>query len=107
MSGKEYPEPPEPNTCGGYYCSEEHGHIDCDLNPKIRACESPGLTMQGATVIEISDGHGGRCWKAAAEIGSIFGSEVSGGIEAYGRTKEEALERLETERRKLYESLWA
>ena len=26
---KEYPEPPEPNACGGYYCSEEHGHIDC------------------------------------------------------------------------------
>ncbi len=19
----------EPNECGGYYCSEEHGHIDC------------------------------------------------------------------------------
>lgn len=29
MSDKQYPEAPEPNACGGYYCSENHGHIDC------------------------------------------------------------------------------
>ena len=22
--------PPDANECGGYYCSPEHGHIDCD-----------------------------------------------------------------------------
>lgn len=27
MSEDDYQEP-EANECGGYYCSEEHGHID-------------------------------------------------------------------------------
>jgi hypothetical protein len=26
---REQEELSERNTCGGYYCSEEHGHIDC------------------------------------------------------------------------------
>lgn len=29
MSDKEYPEPSKPETCGGNFCNEEHGHIDC------------------------------------------------------------------------------
>ena len=27
--------PPEKNECGGYYCSPEHGHIDCEQLHKI------------------------------------------------------------------------
>lgn len=34
MSEDDYQEP-EANECGGYYCSEEHGHIDC--NPAIKS----------------------------------------------------------------------
>lgn len=42
MSGeKEYPMP-EKNECGGYYCSEEHGHIDCQLVP----CKSCGKRIK-------------------------------------------------------------
>ena len=28
-------EPPEKNECGGYYCSPEHGHIDCNQRHRI------------------------------------------------------------------------
>lgn len=74
---------------------EEHRHYDC----------TPGLTMEGA-VLELIPNHGNPCWKATAQIGTIFGSEVEGQIEAYGSTKEIAIERLGEERRKLHESLW-
>lgn len=101
MSEKEYPEP-ERNECGGYYCSEEHGHIDCGR----RHCCTPGLTTEGAVVTEVNTAHGQHFWKAVAKIGTIFGSEVEGEISAIGSTKEQALEHLAEERRKLHESLW-
>lgn len=33
---------PKPNECGGYYCCEEHGHIDCDLAKLERALKAAG-----------------------------------------------------------------
>lgn len=33
---KEYTEPIK-NECGGYYCSEEAGHIDCQIPSFVRA----------------------------------------------------------------------
>lgn len=65
----------------------------------------PGLTMEEAVVEQVSN-HGVTCWKATAQIGTIFGADVEGEIIGYGRTKEQALERLAVERKKLYESLW-
>ncbi len=43
----EWDEPePAPNPCGGYYCDEEVGHIDCDKpedGPPFDYKESPTL----------------------------------------------------------------
>lgn len=108
---KEYPEP-EKNECGGYYCAPEVGHIDCGLNRdgtiKIHECCTPGLTMEGVTFEEITNPNSrtGHYWKATQKIGSIFGSEVEGQIEAFGSTKEKAVENLASERQRLNESLW-
>lgn len=63
--------------------------------------------MHGATVEEIHNAHGQHYFKASADIGSIFGYEVHGGIDAIGPTREIALERLKEKRKHLYESLWA
>ncbi len=101
---KEYPEP-EKNACGGLYCSEEHGHIDCQSS-KIHISKHPGLTMSGANLSEELNCDGSKYWKATAKIGSIFGSDVEGEIMGIGKTQELALEHLESERKKLYESLW-
>lgn len=72
-------------------------HEDCHI----------GLTMDGADVRQVSDGLGGTCWVATAKIGSIFGAEVHGELQGIGRTREQSLERLKEEQRKLAESLWA
>lgn len=72
-------------------------HEDCNI----------GLQMEDARVVEIHNAHGQHYWKATSKIGSIFGSEVEGEIVGYGRTKEQALERLKEETRKLADSLWA
>lgn len=66
-----------------------------------------GLTMQGTTVEEIHNAHGQHYWKATAQIGTIFGSEVEGELTGFGRTKEAALAALAKERRDLNDSLWA
>lgn len=66
----------------------------------------PGLTMEGIT-FELCPNHGHPCWKATAQIGSIFGAEVEGQLVGIGKTKEIAVERLQKEQKKLYESLWA
>jgi len=67
---------------------------------------SPGLTIDGV-VFELCPNHGKPCWKATAQIGTIFGSEVEGELVGIGHTKEKALERLAEERTKLHESLFA
>ncbi len=68
----------------------------------------PGLQMgSGITFTELTQPDGvTKYWKAEQEIGSIFGSEVEGGICSYGKTKEQALANLEKEAERLYESLW-
>ena len=68
--------------------------------------DQPGMTMQGIKLTQITPTHQPPYWKAEQEIGTLFGAEVDGGISAIGRTKEEALEHLKEERRKLHESLW-
>lgn len=72
-------------------------HEDCNI----------GLQMEGAVVKEIHNAHGQHYWKATSKIGTIFGSEVEGEIVGIGATREQALERLKEETRKLAESLWA
>lgn len=54
---------------------------------------------------EVHNSYGQHYWIAMARIGSIFGSEVEGELKAIGPTKEIALDRLNTEREKLYQSL--
>lgn len=74
------------------------------MNPVHYDC-TPGLTMDDAVLTEIPN-HGKPCWKAVAQIGTIFGGEVSGELTGFGATKEKALEALAEERRKLHEWLW-
>lgn len=103
-------EPPfhEKNECGGYYCSMEHGHIDCKhakAEMQAHQCCTPGLVMEGVVLTEHTNSHGQHYWKAVAKIGAIFGSEVEGELTAIGTTKEQALEHMSEERRKLHESI--
>lgn len=48
-----------------------------------------------------------KYWRASSAIGSIFGSEVDGECEGFGKTKEQALQRLSESVQRLSESLWA
>jgi hypothetical protein len=80
--------------------------MNADLKSQIHECCSPGLVMEGVTVIELPN-HGKPCFKAVSKIGSLFGSEVEGELTGIGATREQALERLKEERAKLYESMWA
>lgn len=66
-------------------------------------CSEIGMTMGTTTVRQLPDG----TWKAAAPIGTIFGSEVEGECSGIGATKEAALEALAKDRRNLNDSLWA
>lgn len=67
---------------------------------------TPGLTMEGAVIEEITNAHGQHYFKATAQIGTIFGSEVEGELTGIGSTREKALEKLAQEQHKLHESLW-
>lgn len=49
---------------------------------------------------------GSLYWYAERRIGSIFGSVVQGVCSGIGRTKGQALERLQEDEAQLYESLW-
>lgn len=96
--GEEHTEPVK-NGCGGYYYSEEVGHIDCQC--------SPGMTVGGITFKELPNALGGTYWKATQNIESVFGASVDGEISAVGKSKEHAAQNLEIERKKMNESLWA
>lgn len=71
--------------------------------------KSPGLTMDGVTFEHVvnPNSRSGAYWTATAKIGSIFGADVEGELTGIGTTREMALARLDEERKKLYESLWA
>lgn len=74
-----------------------HQHFDCH----------PGLTMEGVAFEERTQPDGTtKYWRASSPIGTIFGSEVEGECEGFGATKEQALERLNADIRKLHEILW-
>ncbi len=75
---------------------KEYSHFDC----------TPGLTTDGPVVTEITNAHGQHYFKAVAQIGTIFGSEVDGHCEGIGATREQALQRLKEDQDKLHESLW-
>lgn len=76
----------------------KHHQFDCH----------PGLTMKGVIFEERTQPDGiTKYWRASSPIGTIFGSEVEGECEAFGTTREQALERLHGEIHKLHESLWA
>lgn len=70
-------------------------------------CEKIGLTTGKPVVEEIHNGHGQHYWKATANIESVFGSEVSGQVSGIGKTRKQAMDRLNDEITKLAESLWA
>ena len=74
---------------------------------QMHYCESPGLTMADDLKWEHLPNHGKPCWKVTQQIESIFGSEVDGQCSGIGRTRKEALNRLQENQAKLYESLWA
>lgn len=65
-------------------------------------CESPGMVNGDAKVEQLPDGS----WLATAPIGSLFGSPVEGECRGVGRTREAAIEELQADQGKLYESLW-
>lgn len=72
-------------------------HCDCE----------PGLVPGDVALEEKTNCDGqSKYWRASRPIGHIFGAPVEGEIEAFGPTREIALERLREEQRKLYESLW-
>jgi hypothetical protein len=78
-----------------------------EANRKLKEKEAWQTPNQrGEMSEEIQNGHGQHYFVATAEIGSIFGHEVHGQIRGIGPTKERALERLEEDRKRLYESLW-
>lgn len=76
------------------------------MNTTIHIDKEPGLTMEGV-VFEEMPNHGMPCWKATAQIGTIFGAKVEGELVGIGKTKELALAHLQEEQRRLYESLFA
>lgn len=69
-------------------------------------CKSPGMVNGDITVVEITNAHGQHYFKATQPIGSLFGQEVHGCCSGIGRTKEQALQRLAEDKKKLNESLW-
>lgn len=73
---------------------------------QIHESKSPGLVTGEIHVEEVHSANGQHYWKAMAPIGHIFGEPVEGFLTGYGHTREQALEHLEDERNKLYESLW-
>lgn len=73
---------------------------------QIHTCESPGLTMEGPVVTEHRNYYGQHWFEAVSQIGTIFGAEVHGEIKGIGATQEIALQRLESERARLYETIW-
>lgn len=77
------------------------------MSIQIHEDSNIGLTMANTSVEEITNSHGQHYFKASAPIGTIFGAEVHGSLEGIGATREMALHRLEEEKRKLAESLWA
>jgi len=69
MSDKEYPIP-EPNACGGYYCGEEHGHIDCaGSQPKAMpqyTCREAGIPYPDYKDLPLHD-HACNCGGALGQ----------------------------------------
>lgn len=66
----------------------------------------PGMFLAGPIVTEHRNDYAQHWFEAVSEIKSLFGSEVDGRIKGIGATAKIALQRLESEREKLYGSLW-
>lgn len=67
----------------------------------------PGMVLNEVVFTEQTQPDGQtKVWCASQKIGAIFGSVVEGGIQAFGKTKQQALENLKKEQDKLYQSLW-
>ena len=65
-------------------------------------------TTEEVVFTEKPNALGGTFWEARQPITHLFGMEVQGcEVSGIGRTKEEALERMEADRTKLCDSLWA
>lgn len=70
-------------------------------------CDSIGSTFEDVKLEERTNVDGSKYWYAEQAIGTLFGSEVEGACTGIGRTKEQALERLAEDKRRLNGSLWA
>ncbi len=86
-----------------YYSTELVQH----MNIQVHTDTNIGQTSGEVTVEEISNGLGGRCWKASAEIETIFGQPVDAEpLFGIGRTPEEAIVRFRKAMDQFNESLW-
>ncbi len=93
-------------ACGGHEQILKHEHS----NPyrQIHIDKNIGIAMGSDVQFEEKRNvDGAPYWNAIRQIGSLFGSPVDGQCEGIGRTKEEAVERLQKDEAKLAESLWA
>lgn len=66
-----------------------------------KVCQQVGYTAGPQYWEQRTNVDGRRYWHVREAIGSLGGFSVNGEIEAFGRTKEEASERLLVERKKL------
>ncbi len=78
-----------------------------DENIRCFQCSNIGVTMdENIRLEEKTNIDGSKYWCAKQDIGTLFGSKVHGECSGIGRTKEQALERLKEDIKKLGESLW-
>jgi len=79
--------------------------ISCFIDSNV------GMTTEGFKIEEIHNDHGQHYFKATTRVNSIFGHEFSddecGKLEAIGKTREIAIERLKKELKDFNDSLWA
>jgi hypothetical protein len=66
-----------------------------------------GFNADGIEIKEKTDLKGEKCFVASITPTHLFGMEVDAApIEGIGRTKEEAIERMNVEQKKFYEAMW-
>lgn len=67
-----------------------------------------GVTMGSAALcVEKPNALGGTFWECTQPIGYLLGSPVEGECRGIGRTREQAMERLAEDVKRLGDSLWA
>jgi hypothetical protein len=84
--------------------------VELDLGDKkmhIHIDTQVGFDCDGIVVEEKTDIHGKKCWKASITPTHLFGMEVDAApIEGIGRTKKEAIERMNKNQKEFYDGMW-